>query len=246
LKGRNPRLACIRANCVASGARPGAGGGPGGFENFHFGGARPEDIFKDLFSGMAGAGGPRRSKAAPKRGNDRSYRLTVTFFEAVQGTTKRLTLNNGKTLDVKISSGVDTGQQIRLKKQGELGSAGGVPGDALVEIRVDPHEYFQREGNNIFLDLPITLREAVMGAKIKVPTIHGAVTVTLPKGSNTGQSMRLKGKGVALKGKSKNAGDQYLRLQVKLPEKFDNNLIKIIDEWSGENDYEVRGNLDLT
>jgi len=229
-----------------AGARPGGGAGPGGFDQFGFGGARAEDIFKDLFGGMAGAGGPGRGRNVPRRGNDRSYRLSITFLEAVQGTTKRLTLSNGKTLDVKISAGVDSGQQIRLKKQGETGSAGGPPGDALVEIRVADHEYFQREGNDIYIDLPISLREAVLGGKIKVPTAQGTVTVTVPKGSNTGQSMRLKGKGVIPEGKGKIAGDQYLQLQVKLPDEIDKKLEKIITEWSEENDYDVRDKLGPT
>ncbi len=228
-----------------SGAHPGSGAGHGGFNQFNFGGARPEDIFKDLFGGMAGAGGPRRTRESPRRGSDRSYRLSITFLEAVQGTTKRLTLKNGKTLDVKISAGVEPGQQIRLKQQGDQGSAGAPPGDALVEICIEVHPYFQREGNDIHLDLPITLGEAVLGGKVKVPTVHGMVTVTVPKGSNTGQSMRLKGKGINPEGNAKGTGDQYLKLQVKLPDEIDNEMMKFIIEWSAENDYDVRDILRL-
>lgn len=229
-----------------TGARPGGGRGQGGFGQFNFGGGPGDDIFRDIFGSMGGAAGQRGGRRPPTRGRDVAYRLSITFLEAALGATKRLTLGNGKTLDVKISVGIGAGQQIRLKKQGELGSPGAPLGDALVEFTIEPHEFFRRDGNDIFLDLPITIREAVLGAKVKVPTIHGQVTVTVPKGSNTGQTMRLKGKGIIPDGKGEKAGDQYLQLQVMLPEEVDEDLAKIVQEWSEDHAYEVRSKLDMT
>lgn len=221
----------------------GARAGQGGFDQFGFGGMRAEDLFKDIFSGMGGAPGPRGARNFRTKGQDRSYKLSIPFLDSVRGGTKRVTLTGGKTLDVKISAGVEDGQQIRLKGQGELGSGGGPAGDAIIEIGVQSHQSFVRDGADIYLDTPITLKEAVLGAKIKVPTIHGSVTVTIPKGSNTGQTLRLKGKGVKL-GRSKgDAGDHLLRLQVMLPEVIDAELEELVRDWSEDHKYEVRSKL---
>ncbi len=222
----------------------GTGRGQGGFDPSHFGGMRAEDLFKDIFGGMAGGAGPRDTRSFKTRGQDRSYKLTIRFLDAVRGETRRITLANGKTLDVKIAAGVEDGQQIRLKGQGEPGSGGGPNGDAIVEINIQPHKSFVRDGIDIHLDTPITLKEAVLGAKIAVPTIHGTVTVTIPAGSNTGQILRLKGKGINVGHDKKGAGDQLLRLEVMLPEVVDADLEKFIRKWSDQHEYDVRSNLD--
>ncbi|MDX1738367.1 MAG: DnaJ C-terminal domain-containing protein, partial [Alphaproteobacteria bacterium] len=134
--------------------------------------------------------------------------------------------------------GTEDGQSLRLKGQGMAGMGGAEPGDAYVEIHVAKHKFFERDGNDIFVDLPVTLAEAVLGAKIKVPTISGAVTVNLPAGSNTGSTLRLKGKGI--QPKKGNAGDQYVKVRVMLPEKPDKALQDFIEGWSKDFDYDVR------
>jgi len=223
----------------------GTAAGQSGFEQFHFGGMRAEDLFKDLFGGMAGTTGARRPRQSRTRGSDKSYKLTISFLDSVTGATKRITLADGKTLDVKISVGVEDGQQIRLKGQGEAGSGGGLPGDALVEISVGPHEYFSREGQNIYIDLPISVSEAVLGDKIAVPTIHGEVSVTIPPGANSGQTLRLKGKGIGGKGKKSVPGDQFIRLQVILPDHPDQKFEDFVRDWSKSHQQNVRSKFDL-
>ncbi|RMF12645.1 MAG: J domain-containing protein, partial [Alphaproteobacteria bacterium] len=214
-----------------------AGASAGGFGGFNFDGFAAEDIFADIFSGAR-----RRRGPMPQRGNDRIYEVTIDFLDAVKGVKKRITLQNGKTLAVSIPANVREGQQIRLKGQGAPGAHGGPPGDALIEVKVRPHKHFSREGNDIYLDLPITLKEAVLGAKVRVPTIDGTVSLTVPAGSNTDRTLRLKGKGAAI-GKGGARGDQYVRLKVVLPEKVDEKLKSAIEEWSKKNDYDVRSDL---
>jgi len=213
-------------------------GAAGGFEGFSFrtgpdGGA--EDLFADLFGG--GRRGARRDFRS--RGADQKYGLTVSFVDAVRGGTKRLTLPTGKVLDVKIPAGITDGQQIRLKHQGEPGTGGAAAGDALIEVTIEPHPLFTRKGNDLHVELPITLPEAVLGAKINVPTVDGAVTMTVPKGSNTGTMLRLKGKGVAGR-HGQTAGDQYVKLKVVLPERIDAELERAVQAWAAKHDYKVR------
>ena len=133
-----------------------------------------------------GPGGPGGAnfRHGPMQGEDARFQLEVDFLDAVRGGTKRLTLPSGKSLDVKIPAGIESGQTIRLKGQGEPGP--GQAGDALIEIKVREHALYKRDGHNIRIELPVTLQEAVLGAKVEVPTIHGAVTVSVPKGANTG------------------------------------------------------------
>lgn len=212
------------------------GGRAGGF-NFD-----AEDIFSDIFSSMrGGAGRGWGQTAGPTRGNDRIYEVTIDFLDAVQGTKKQITLENGKTLAVKIPTDVREGQQIRLKGQGGPGSYGGTSGDALIEIHIRPHPYFRREGNDIHISLPITLPEAVLGGKVQVPTISGTVNLTVPAGSNTGKTLRLKGKGV--NPASGAPGDQYVRIEVMLPETIDSDLRDAIKTWSEKHSYSVRDTL---
>lgn len=201
-------------------------------------GADPGDIFEDLFGRSRGWG----RSGIKTRGADVSYELTVDFTDAALGAKRRLTLPDGRTLDVTIPAGAEEGQQLRLKGQGTAGLGGGPPGDAYIEIHVQDHPLFKRQGADIRIELPITLTEAVAGAKITVPTIDGPVTMTVPKGSNTGTMLRLRGKGVPAK-KGGPRGDQYVRLEIVLPDGADPALERFVEEW--HRDYDVRGKLGL-
>ncbi len=191
----------------------GFGGGPqqGGFRGGQAGGGGFEDIFSDLFSGFGRkGGGGGRAKAQPQ-GADVKYSLAVSIEDAIGGATQRVTLQNGKTLDVKIPAGIDDGQQVRLRGQGQNG------GDAIVVVSIAPHRIFQREGRNIRVDLPVSLKEAIDGAKINVPTPGGAVALTIPAGSNGGKTLRLKGRGWPAGG-GQAAGDLLVSVKLMLPE----------------------------
>ncbi|GAB4574947.1 MAG: DnaJ C-terminal domain-containing protein [Rhodothalassiaceae bacterium] len=194
-----------------------------------------EDLFADLF----GFGKRRQARARP--GRNVTYRLKIGFLDAVKGTSKRVSLSNGRTLDVRIPAGVRDGQQIRLSGQGEPGSGGGRPGDAIITVSVADHPLFRREGKDIHMDLPVTLAEAVLGAKIPVPTPYGTVTMTVPKGSSSGRRLRLKGKGIT--SPDGMAGDLYVTLQIHLPPSPDPELERLIARWSKEHDYRVREGL---
>jgi DnaJ-class molecular chaperone len=189
----------------------------------------PYELFADLFGSD-----PRSGKRG--RGADDNYSLPVDFVTATAGGLKRIDLPSGRTLDVTIPPGTTDGQTLRLKGQGQPGNAGA--GDAYIEIKVLPHTFFTRDGQDIRVDVPVTLKEAVLGGKITVPTIDGPVTLTVPKGANTGTTLRLKGKGVASKGKPR--GDQYVRLQVVLPDHPDAALERFAGDWP-DGDYDVRG-----
>jgi len=213
---------------------------PGGAK--YSGGIDPEDIFEEFFSGRQPSGNRSGSgfrSGFKARGADVAYEMKVDFLDAARGAKRRLTLPDGKILDVTIPPGSHDGQQLRLKGQGTPGLGGGAAGDAYIQIEVSPHPYFRREGVDIHLELPVTLSEAVAGAKIPVPTIDGTVTMTIPKGSNTGSTLRLKGKGVPDGG---GRGDQYVRLTVVLPEGVDAELERFVQNW-GQRDYDVRGKL---
>lgn len=208
----------------------------GGFD-FGDGGIDVEDLFADLF-GRGGRRGPQKPRPRPK-GQDLSYSTRVSFLEAMRGGQHRVSLYGGKTLDVTLPPGTEDGQRLRLKGQGMAGPAGGEAGDAYVEIHVDPHPLMRRDGLDIHLDLPVTLHEAVLGAKVKVPTIDGAVSATIPAGSNTGTKLRLKGRGV-MAPKGGKRGDQYVLLRVMLPEKADERLKRFLEGWLSPADYDVR------
>jgi DnaJ-class molecular chaperone len=215
-------------------------GGPQGAQHRAGRGFDPSDIFADMFAraGQGGGGFGRGGGEFKTRGSDQSYTLNVDFLEAAKGAQKRLSFPDGRTLDVNVPAGAETGTVLRLRNQGQPGSGGGPAGDALIEITVDPHSLFRREGNNVVADLPITLSEAVIGGKINVPTIDGPVSMTIPAGSNTGTRLRLRGRGIAPKGAT--AGDQYITLKVMLPKEPDAALSDFIKSWPGQN-YEVRG-----
>ncbi len=196
--------------------------------------SRAEDILGDLLKGL------RRPRAArPHRGLDEAYGVTVSFVEAAKGTTRQITLKSGKRVSVKIPAGVRSGQQIRLKQQGGAGRAGGPAGDAIIAVTVEPSHLFTRDGDDIHMDLPITLQEAVLGARITVPTIDGSVSVNVPAGSNTDRRLRLAGKGL-VRSKGGGRGDQYIRLKVVLPNRPDDDLRDFVERWAPDHPYDVR------
>jgi DnaJ-class molecular chaperone len=196
------------------------------------------DLFGEMFGGAAGMRGGRRGGGQfSMRGQDAQYHLDISYLDAVNGTKQRITLPDGGTLDVTIPAGVSEGQVLRLKGKGMPGLGEGPPGDALVEVGVKPHPVFKREGNDIVVDLPISFDEAVLGGKVEVPTIGGRVAATVPAGSNTGQTLRLKGRGV--KGK----GDQLVKLTVMMPETVDDDLKSFAEEWRKTHAYDPRGKL---
>lgn len=214
-----------------AGAGRGQGQGP---EDFGF-----SDIFSDLFGGRAGAGAGRPGAGMNLRGQDVRYTLEVDFLESALGAKKRVTMPEGGQLDLTVPEGVEDGQVLRLRGQGSPGFRGGEAGDALVEIRVRPHPDFRRQGSDILLDLPIALDEAVLGARIEVPTVSGRVTVTVPKGTSSGRSLRLKGKGLR-RGPTGVAGDQIVTVRIVLPDHIDDSLAYFLAEWRKKNAYDPR------
>jgi DnaJ-class molecular chaperone len=166
---------------------------------------------------------------ANRRGHDLHYSLPIAFAESITGASKRLTLPDGGTLDVTIPPGLVDGQVLRLRDKGVPGAGTGGRGDALIEVEVVPDPRFTREGDDISLELPISLSEAVLGGKIRVPTPTGAVTMTVPKGSNTGTTMRLKGKGAPRHGGGH--GDEFVKLKVVLPKGLDPELEEFVSKW---------------
>jgi DnaJ-class molecular chaperone len=196
---------------------------------------RVEDLFAEFFGERQK--GEKRGSA--RKGVDTHYDLTIAFEEAVLGGTRRVKMPNGKRFDVKIPAGVNDGQIIRLKGLGETGLAGGADGDALVQIKIDKHPYYRREGRDIRLDMPVTLTEAMMGAKLKVPTLYGPVTLSIPENSNTGTVFRLKGKGLPQQGLA-DAGDLLVTLSVRLPDKTQGPLADAVRKWEANNPYNPR------
>ncbi len=191
----------------------GFGGGGGGFRPQQ-GGADFGDIFEGLFGGRAGRGGGFGGRAAPpQKGANAAYRLAVSFEDAAAGRPQRITLGDGKTIDLKLPNGVENGTQMRLSGKGEPGPAGN--GDAIVTIQIGVHPYYRRDGDAVRLDLPVTLAEAVLGGPVRVPTVDGPVNLNIPAGSSSGQTLRLKGKGFT--GKSGTRGDQLVTIEIALP-----------------------------
>lgn len=210
----------------------GGGAGGAGGNPFGGGGADFSDLFADLFGGRGG-GSPFGSgaRSAPARGGNIAYRLAVQFIDAATLAPQRITLQGGQTIDLKLPAGVDSGTQMRLAGKGQAGPGGA--GDAIVTIDVKPHPFFTRDGDHIRLDLPISLKEAVLGAKVKVPTVDGPVMLSVPPGTSSGKVMRLKGKGWS--SKSGGRGDQLIKLLVDLPAD-DAALRRFAEGWSnGEN-----------
>ena len=239
---------------------PGGGagrGGPGGFESYTFrsGGGGPglgggggfEDILNSMFGG-AGARGARPGGGSPFEFDtggvgldlDLKVAMSVTLEESVKGGEKRVRLPSGKELNVKVPAGVTAGQQIRLKGQGES-APGHRPGDLLITIQVAPHPFFKVEGSDIRLDLPITLYEAVLGAKVRAPTLGSAVELSIPKNTSSGRTFRLKGKGLP-KGDG-SMGDLFVTTRIVLPDGNDSELEALMTKWRDRHPYNPRSNL---
>jgi len=197
-----------------------------GFADF----AEADDIFAELLRRQA-----RESRRA--RGADLHYRLSIEFLDAVNGTTKRLTLPEGGSLDVTIPHGIQEGQILRLRGKGAPSIGEGEAGDALVEVSINPHRFFARHGDDIHVDLPVTLAEAVLGGRIEAPTPTGSVILTVPKGSNTGTVLRLKGKGVPRRG---GHGDELVKLKVMLPSEPNPELETFLTNWAPGTSYDPR------
>jgi len=242
------------------GRQPGGGRGgfshEGGFESFTFGpeglrsaGGRAgfggfEDILKDVFGARGAAGRGRAGGAhfepedfgATAAGRDITAALSITLAEAAKGVKKRVQLPTGKEVEVKIPAGLDEGQQIRLKGQG-LSGPGGRSGDLLITVSVAPHPLFQRDGADLRLDLPVTLYEAVLGGKVRVPTLEGAVELAIPAGTNAGRTFRLKGKGFPAKERK---GDLLASVRIVLPEGQDLDLEELMRKWRESKPYDPR------
>lgn len=201
----------------------GAGMGSGGFGDF----------FSDAFSGQAGFGS---AESFQRRGRDLRYTLEVAFLEAALGAKKRVTLPEGGTLELTVPAGVREGQVLRLKGKGAPGFANGAPGDALVEIRIGRHSDFTRKGDDIHLEVPITVDEAVLGAKIEVPTLTGRVQLQVPKGTSSGKTFRLRQKGIK-PAAATTAGDQLVTVRIVMPDTIDEELAEFLSQWRLNHGY---------
>jgi DnaJ-class molecular chaperone len=203
------------------------------------GGARPgseEFGFSDIFSDLFGAGRRGGDSSFSARGRDVRYTLEIDFLEAATGAKKRVTMPDGGVLDITVPEGVADGQVLRLKGQGSPGPRGSEAGDALVEIKVRPHAQFKRAGDDILYDLPISIDEAVLGAKIEVATISGRVQLAIPKGASSGRVFRLKAKGVR-NTTTGHTGDQLVTVRIVLPETIDSELSYFMSEWQQKHRY---------
>jgi len=192
----------------------------------------------DIFSNMFGRNAGRGQQGFSVRGQDHYYTVQVDFLDAATGKKQRLTLPDGQTIDLSIPVGVADGTMLRLKGKGGPGIGGAPAGDALVEVSVNPHPHFTRDGNDILTELPISLDEAVLGGKVTVQTISGRVAMTVPPGSTTGDVLRLKGKGLAPAGGKK--GDHHVRLKIVMPKKVDDDLTAFFKDWREKHSYDPR------
>jgi DnaJ-class molecular chaperone len=219
-----------RPSWARSGARSARGRAQPGFDDFSF-----ANVFSDVFGGAAGPGG-RAGFGATLRGADIRYSLDVDFLDSINGVRKRVTLPDGGVLDLAVPEGVTDGQTLRLKGKGGAAPAGGEPGDALVDIKVKPHPEFKRQGDDIVIELPITIDEAVLGGRIEVPTVTGRVQLTIPKGTSSGKTFRLKGKGV--RSRSGAHGDELVTVKIVLPNEIDDSLSYFFSEWRQAHPYD--------
>ena len=194
---------------------------------------------EDLFAAFGSAGRRRQGEAGAgfrARGADRHFTLTVDFVTAATGGKQRLSLAPEEWLDVTIPAGVEDGQVLRLRGKGGPGFGGGTAGDALIEVHVAPHPLFRRDGDNVQLELPVSLTEAVLGARVSVPTVTGPVTMTIPKGSDTGRQLRLRGKGI----QKKNPGDEIVTLKVFIGYGSDPELAAFLEKWASQHPFDPR------
>jgi len=227
----------------ARGGKRGAGGPRGGL------GGGIDDILKEMFgrAGGPGGGGPGAAGGRPQfeqqdfgaaaPGRDVTGAVTITLPEVATGTSRRVLLPTGREIEVKIPAGLADGQTIRLKGQGLPGGFGTAAGDALITVTIAPHPLFEREGANLRLELPVTLYEAVLGGKVRVPTLDGAVELAIPPGTNSGRTFRVKGKGLPSKD---GPGDLYATLRIVLPERTDAELDELMRKWRDGKPYDPR------
>ncbi len=222
-----------RAHGEAAGGRQGdsAAGQAAGFSAEDL-----ESLFGQAFRSGGGGGAEDPFATMRSRGADVQYALTIDFMDAARGAVRRLSLPEGRTLDVTIPAGVRDGHVMRLRAQGRPGRNGGNSGDALLEINVAPHPFFRRDGDDVVLRLPVTLQEAVLGASVEVPTIGGRVRLTIPAGSTSGTRLRLRGRGVG-------EGDQYVELEVRLPHEREPALADFLRDWEPEHPFDPRAAL---
>ncbi len=226
----------------------GRGRGARGFRE-QAGGAQSggfDDILSDILGGFGGRGRARAGASAgaqrgpaPQKGKNADLKAYVTLEELVTTGKTQVTLPSGKTVNVSIPDGSREGDVIRLRGQGHPGEAGGAAGDALVEVRMKPHKLFEVRGNDLILELPLTLYEAVLGAKVRTPTLTGAVNLNIPANSSGGKTMRLKGKGLPTK--TGGHGDLLVKLQIALPPNADDELDTLMKAWKEVTPYRVRG-----
>lgn len=199
-----------------------------------------DDIFSSFFSRRAGGTDRGEFRA---QGQDRRFSMDVDFLDAINGTRTQVKLQDGPALDVQIPPGTRDGQTLRLRGKGDPGFGGGPAGDALIDIHVRPHRFYTRDGDDIRLDLPVTLAEAVLGGKVRVPTPSGPVNLTLPPNSSSGKVLRLKGKGVPKR--SGEAGDVYVTLKIALPDQPDEQLTAFVRDWAATNAQDPRKNMEV-
>ena len=228
------------------GQRFGYGGQPGhspGQDEYHFGGI--DDLFGRMFGGAGGQG-----RAIRLRGSDVEASLELDFMEAVHGGEKRLSLNRptaeggmkAENVTVRIPPGVDSKGRLRIPGKGGLGLGGGEPGDLWVTVQVRPHPFFKRDGRNLTLELPIHVSEAILGARVEVPTLDGRATLTIPPGTDGGARLRLRGKGVpAARGKP--AGDLLVRVQIRVPKELEDEAKSTVETLRAFEDSEIRKEL---
>jgi len=196
-----------------------------------------EDLFAMFGSGVRGGARRGRGQVFQVPGGDRLYTLTVDLAEAATGAKKRLSLAPDNPLDVTIPPGIEDGQVLRLRGKGDPGVGGGPAGDALIEVHIAPHPHFRRDGDNILLDLPVSLSEAVLGGRVTVPTVTGPVTMTIPKASDTGAQLRLRGKGIQRRNAT---GDQIVTLKVVIGAPGDAELAAFLEGWTQQHQTDPR------
>jgi DnaJ-class molecular chaperone len=255
-----PRFQGFEGGGPRGGAGGPFGGQDGGFETFTWGpegmqrsggrgggagGGGFEDVLRDMFGGLGGAGRARRGgggfqfeqdEIPQAPGRDVTATATITLEEAAKGTTRRVQLPTGKELEVKVPAGLTDGQQIRFKGQG-LAPPGGKAGDVLITVSIAPHHLFERNGNDLRIELPVTLYEAVLGGKVRVPTLNGAVELSIPANTSSGRTFRLKGKGFPAKS---GAGDLMATVRIVLPESSDQALDELMTSWRELKPYDPR------
>lgn len=221
---------------TTGGGRVRTGAGGFNFRDFGFGGGGFEDIFADIFSGQVG----QKASTGPIKGRDIISSVRIDFLKALKGTEVVLTIKrNGESdkVTVRVPSEIKDGSKVKVAARGDDGVNGGPRGDLFLTVNVLPHKYFRRVGKDIYLDVPITIKEAALGAKIEVPTIFGTSTIKIPSGTESGQKLRIKGKGIGGK------GDQYVTLSLVLPKVLNKETKKLIEEFDRTNPYTPRRNL---